>query len=105
MKRLAIRQALSMQAEAGNIVVLETFSCPEGKVKPTMQLLGKMGLEGSILLAVSVKDGLVERATRNIPSLTTVQAKYLNVYEIMNADKIVITQEALGLINEWLGEK
>lgn len=105
MKRLAIRQALSLQAEAGQIIVLETFSCPDGKVRPTVELLGKMGLQGNILLAVSVKDGLVERATRNIAGLKVVQAKYLNVYDIMNADKIVITQKALEMINEWLGEK
>jgi large subunit ribosomal protein L4 len=105
MKRAAIRQALSLQAESGHIIILETFSCPEGKVKPTVELLGKLGLEGKILLAVSVKDNLVERATRNIAGLKTVQAKYLNVYNIMNADKIVITEKALAIVNEWLGEK
>ena len=67
--------------------------------------MGKLGIEGKILLAVSVKDGLVERATRNIAGLKTVQAKYLNVYNIMNADKIVITEKALAIVNEWLGEK
>ena len=105
MKRAAIRQALSLQAEAGHIIILETFSCPEGKVKPTVELLGKLGLEGNILLAISVKDGLVERATRNVAGLKAVQAKYLNVYDIMNADKIIITQKALNLVNDWLGEK
>ena len=105
MKRAAIRQALSLQAESGHIIILETFSCPEGKVKPTVELLGKLGLEGKILLAVSVKDNLVERATRNIAGLKTVQAKYLNVYNIMNADKIVITEKALAIVNVWLGEE
>ncbi|HEX3082736.1 MAG TPA: 50S ribosomal protein L4, partial [Candidatus Saccharimonadia bacterium] len=49
MKRAAIRQALSMQTAAGKVVVLETFDCPEGKVKPTIELLTKMKLEGNIL--------------------------------------------------------
>jgi ribosomal protein L4 len=57
------------------------------------------------LLAVSVKDSLVERATRNISGLKAVQAKYLNVYDIMNADKIVITEKAHDMIKDWLGEK
>jgi large subunit ribosomal protein L4 len=105
MKRLAIRQALSLQAAAGQIVIIETFSCPEGKVKPTVELLAKMKLEGSILLAVSEKDGLVERATRNVAGLKAVQAKYLNVYDIMNSDRIIITEKALTMINDWLGEK
>lgn len=105
MKRLAIRQALSAQAAAGNIIILETFDCPEGKVKPTVQLLAKMKLEGNILLAVSAKDSLVERATRNVAGLKTVQATYLNVFDVMNADKIVITEKAHDLIKNWLGDK
>lgn len=105
MKRLAIRQALSARAAAGDIVVLETFESAEGKVKPTVELFGKMGLEGNILLAIEAKDAMVERATRNIAGLKTVQAKYLNVFDIMNADKLVITQKALDMVNEWLGDK
>ncbi len=105
MKRAAIRQALSLQADAGNIIVLETFSCPDGKVKQTVELFAKMKLEGSVLLAVSEKDNLVERATRNIAGLKAVQAKYLNVYDVMNADKIVITAKALEMVRQWLGEK
>jgi large subunit ribosomal protein L4 len=104
-KRLAIRHALSLQAANAGVVVLETFDAPEGKVKPTIQLFAKIGLEGNLLLAVSDKDGLVDRATRNIPGLKAVQAKYLNVFDIMNADKIVITEQALAQVNDWLGEK
>jgi large subunit ribosomal protein L4 len=105
MKRLAIRHALSLQAEAGNVVVLETFDCPTGKVKPTVELLSKMKLEGNVLLAVSTKDSLVERATRNIAGLKAVAANYLNVFDVMNADKIVLTEKALDVIKTWLGEK
>jgi large subunit ribosomal protein L4 len=105
MKRLAIKQALSLKADAGDIVLLESFVCATGKVKPTVELFSKMKLDGKILLAVSVKDSLVERATRNISGLKAVQAKYLNVYDIMNADKIVITEKAHDMIKDWLGEK
>jgi large subunit ribosomal protein L4 len=103
-KRLAIRHALSLQAASGSVIVLEEF-VSEGTVKPTIQLFAKMGLEGTVLLAVSAKDQLVDRATRNIPGLKVVQAKYLNVYDIMNADKIVLTEKSLELVNSWLGEK
>jgi large subunit ribosomal protein L4 len=105
MKRLAIRHALSMQADASNIVVLETFSCPDGKVKPTVELMNKMKLVGNILLAVSEKDSLVERGTRNISGLKVVSANYLNVFDILNADKLVITEKALDVIKAWLGEE
>jgi len=104
MKRQAIRHALSLRAADGAVVLLETFACPDGRVKPTVELLSKMKLEGNILLAVSVKDDLVERATHNVAGLHVVSAKYLNVFEIMNADHIVITQKALEMVKDWLGD-
>jgi large subunit ribosomal protein L4 len=105
MKRSAIRQALSLQAEAGRIAVLEDFVSTDGKVKATAELLTKMKLEGNILLAVAAKDSMTERATRNLSGLKAVTATYLNVYDIMNADQIVITEKALDIIKSWLGEE
>ena len=54
-------------------------------------------------MVVSEKDGLVERATNNIPNLKATQAAYVNVYDVMNSDTIIISQKALELINSWLG--
>ncbi len=104
-KREAIRQALSLKAEAKAIKIIETFECKEGTVKPTIKLLEKIDAQGSVLIVVSVKDNLVERATRNLPNVKAVQATYLNVYDILNADNIVISQKALTTISEWLGGK
>lgn len=103
MKRTAIRHALSLRNDV--VSVLETFECPDGRVKPTIELLAKMKLTGNILLVVSEKDSLVERATRNVAGLKVVSATYLNVYSVMNADNIVITKEALEVVQTWLGEK
>jgi large subunit ribosomal protein L4 len=105
MKRLAIRQALSLRAAANDIVILDEFTSTDGKVKSTVELLGKLNLTGKILLAVDAKTDLLERATRNLAGLKVVSAKYLNVYEIMNADKIALTQAALDIVNDWLGDK
>jgi len=102
MKRLAIRQALSLQASDSKVTIIETFECPDGKVKSTLKLLTSMKLSGRILLAVSVKDQLVDRATRNIADLKAVDAMYLNVYDIMNADHIIISEKALKIIEKWL---
>ncbi len=103
-KRQAIRQALSLAAsESNKLIVLEKFECKEGKVAPTIKLLEKIGTTGNVLLVVSLKDVLVTRATNNLSNLKVVQATYLNVYDILNADSIVISVEALDMINEWLG--
>jgi len=105
MKRLAIRHALSLQAAAGHVAVIEAFASTDGKVKPTVELLGKMRLEGNVMLIVTEKSDLLERATRNIAGLELVSAKYLNVYTVMNADHIVFTADALDQVKSWLGEK
>lgn len=104
-KRQAVRQALSMKAADNKVLVIETFECKEGKVAPTIKLLDKIGATGNVLLAVSVKDELVERATRNLPQVIAVQANYLNVYDILNADTVVLSQKALGMVHDWLGGK
>lgn len=104
-KRQALRQSLTMAAKEGTLNIIETFECKDGKVKPTLALLKKVGATGNVLIVVSVKDELVERATRNIPQVKAVQAKYLNVFDIMNADSILMSQKSLAVVNEWLGSK
>jgi large subunit ribosomal protein L4 len=101
-KRLAIRQALSLRAAAGEVSIIEAFNCPDGKVNATVALLKKMNLSGLILLVVNEKTRLVERATRNIEGLKAVDAMYINVFETMNADHIIVVEQALPLIEGWL---
>ena len=103
-KRLALRQALSLAAHDNKIKVIETFECAAGKVSQTSQLLKKIEAKGRILMVVSRKDSLVERATRNISDLKAVNANYLNVFDLLNADAVVFSQEALVMVSEWLGD-
>jgi large subunit ribosomal protein L4 len=98
-KRQAIRQALTLAKD--NVLVAE-FAPKDGKVKSTLELLAKHKLERRVLLVVETKDELVDRATRNVPNVKAVQATYLNVFDIVNADHIVITKQSLDLITEWL---
>jgi large subunit ribosomal protein L4 len=104
-KRLAIRQALSLAAEAGKIKVIETFECKDGKVAPVVKLLNKIEAKGNVLIVVSVKDELVERATRNLPKVKATNANYVNVYDVLNADCIVMSQKALAAITDWLSKE
>lgn len=100
-KRAAIRQALTLKAK--QISVIEAFENKDAKTSQTVKLLEKLGAKRNVLLVVDVKDELVTRATRNLSEVTVVQAKYLNVYDILNADSIVITKKSLEIIQEWLG--
>lgn len=102
-KRLAIRQALSLANTAGKISVIEAFDVKDGKTKSAVSLLDKVGAKRNILLVVDNKDEATVRATRNVPQLTVVQASYLNVYDVLNADSIIITKPSLEIISTWLG--
>ena len=102
-KRQAIRQALSLAADAGKLIVVESLAFKEAKVKAATELLSKLGAKGNILIAVDVKDENLMRATRNIQFVKVTDVKYLSVYDIMNSDTIVVSQKALPIINSWLG--
>jgi large subunit ribosomal protein L4 len=103
-KRIAVRQALSMQHKDKKVFVVDTFACPNGKVKETVEFFNKnkLDMNKNTLLVVSVKDDLVLRATSNVPTLRVVRPTYLNVFDIMNADQIVISEKSLPMIDAWL---
>ncbi len=103
-KRVAIRQALSMQNKDKKVFTVETFACPKGKVKETVDFFKKNSLDikKNTLLVVSEKDELVRRATSNIATLKVVRPTYLNVFDILNADQVVITEKSLPVIEAWL---
>ncbi len=99
-KRQALRQALSLNAD--NISVIEAFDSKDGKTKDVVQLLKKVGVKDDGLLVVKDKSEKLITATKNISNVKLVTAKYLNVFDIMNARNIVMTKDALETIHEWL---
>ena len=103
-KLLAVRQALSMKNADKAVVTIADFAISDGKVKETLKILSdnKVDVNANILLVVPEKNELILRATSNIANLKAVRPTYLNVFDIMNADKIVIVEKALPTINHWL---
>ena len=82
---------------------MENIDFKDGKVKPMASLLTKLGTKGSVIMVVAEKNDFGLRATGNLKDIKLVQAKYLNVYDIMNADHIIISSDALAIVHEWLG--
>lgn len=102
-KRLAIRQALSVAADDGKIIVIEDLASKAGKTAELNALLTKIGAVKKTLVVVDNKTDELNRASGNLSTVKLVVANYLNVYEVMNADSIVITNAALATVSEWLG--
>lgn len=106
-KRVAIKQALTLANKEGKITVIDAFICPEGKVKETMTLLTKheIGLKSRVLLVDDNKNKMSLRATNNVKQIKVVKPSYLNVFDILNADRILITKNSLPIISDWLVKK
>lgn len=103
-KRQAIRQALSLSATENRITVIEAFEAKDGKTQAAIAFMNKIGATGKkVLLVVEDKTPEVMNATNNIQCIKVVQSSYVNVYDVMNADNIVITQAAVKAMQDALG--
>jgi len=105
-KKVAIRQALSLQNKEGLIKTIENLKFKEGKTKEAADFLKKQKADSlkQVLVVVANKDANIIRAVSNIQSLKVVAASYLNVYDIINADLILLTKDSLPVLDKWLLE-
>jgi large subunit ribosomal protein L4 len=103
-KKVAVRQALSIKNADKAIVIIESLGIKDGKVKEVVKTLNanKIGNEENVLLVVKEKDDLTLRATSNLAHVKVVRPTYLNVFDLMNADKVVIVKDAIEEIENWL---
>jgi large subunit ribosomal protein L4 len=101
-KRQAVRQALSLASSSDKIIVLESLNDKITKTSEIAKFLDKVGVTGTTLLVVDKKDEMLVRVTRNLSSVKVSQATYLNVFDVLNADHIVITTDALKSVSTWL---
>ncbi len=101
-KRLAIRQALSVAANDGKIIVIEDIVSKAGKTADLAALLAKISASKNVLIGVDSKTDELTRAARNLSNVKLIAANYLNVYDVLNADSIVLTTAALTIVDTWL---
>jgi large subunit ribosomal protein L4 len=100
-RRLALRSALSVRAKEGKVVVLASTGVNEGRTREVAALLKSLGIDAAkCLLVLPGNDPLVLRAARNLPKVRTSSAGQLNTYEVLHAEHILITREALDALKE-----
>ena len=103
-KQQAVRQALSLANQAKIIAVLPEFKVESAKTRDAVKALS-IKPEFNYLVIVPEKTTEILRATNNIPNLKVVRPTYLNVFDILNSDQIIIIEQALPMIEDWLGAK
>lgn len=100
-KRTAVRQALSLANQSDKIVIGEVKTT--GKTSEVAKYLKDNKLtERKVLIVVDEKTPELIRATRNIQSVLLVRTPYLNVFHILNADKIIFAKNAIATAKTWL---
>ena len=98
-KRLALKSALSAKAAEGGIIVVDGLELPEIKTKTMKGFLAAVGAKKTVVITPEVNENVVKSA-RNIPGVLTTTAKILSVYDIVNANQIVVDKAALAIIEE-----
>jgi large subunit ribosomal protein L4 len=104
-RALALRHALSSKALAGDIVVIDALTVKDGKTAALRKSLDKLKLEKALFIAGASVDASVVRAARNIPHIDVLPNAGLNVYDILRAQKLVLTQDAVNAIHERFKDK
>jgi len=99
-KRVAVRQALTLAAEAKKIIISDVKTT--GKTKEIVKFLEDNKCDRKTLIVVNEKTNELIRATSNLQNVVLMSATYLNVYHILNADHIVIAPAAIDTIKNWL---
>ncbi len=99
-KRLALKSALSAKAASENIVVIDAIKMDAPKTADFAKFLAAVGALKKPLVVTAAVDQNVVKSGRNIPGCEVTFANLLNVYDIVNADKLVVDQAALQKIVE-----
>ena len=103
-KRAALVSALSRKLADGEIIVLENIAVVDGKTKEMAAMQKALNLTRSAIIYMDKADEKVVLAARNIANLSTLPVEQLSVYEIVANEKVVLTKEAVKMIEEAYGE-
>lgn len=99
LKRLALKSVLSTKAAEGNLLVVDNLALEGIKTKAIVEFLGKVEAGKTIFVTPEVSE-VIYKSARNIPGVSTTTATILSVYDIVNAEKLIVDKQALAIIEE-----
>ena len=99
-KRLAMKSAFSTKVIDNNLIVVNEIETKEYKTKVMVDMLKAIGAEGKALIVTADVDAKVVKSAANIPGVKTATVNTLNVYDILNYDKFIVSSEAVKKIEE-----
>lgn len=99
-KRLAMKSALSSKAADDEILVLDSFGIEEIKTKEVAKVLAALPTGKKTLIVLPEKNDILYKSARNIAGVKVALINTLNVYDILNCDKLLVLQDAVSKIEE-----
>lgn len=101
-RQLALRSALSQKVIDSELTVLDTIAFDAPKTKSMVAVLKAFEADRKALIVLEGENTNVELSARNIPGVKVVDSKRINVYDILNSDKMFVTEAAVKAIEEVL---
>jgi large subunit ribosomal protein L4 len=95
MVRLALASALSDRAANDRVRVVDAWNFSQPKTKDALKALSALGVEGRVLIVLTLEDEIAWKSFRNIPSVHVLSAGELNAYDILVADYVVFTKDSV----------
>ena len=103
-RRLAMRSALTCKVNDAEMIVIDNLALTEAKTKNIAAMLKALNADKKALIVTKDVDEMIVRASNNIPNVKTTFVGSLNVHDILNCDKFIISQEAVKLVEEVYAE-
>ena len=100
-KSLARRTVLSDKAQGGNVIVVEDFTFDAPKTSEFVNVLGNLEIQDQkVLFLTADHDNNLFLSSRNLRTASVQEARNANVYEIINANKLLLSESAVGVLSE-----
>lgn len=102
-KRLSLKSAINLKFSDGKLVIIKDVKFDKPSTKKAFELLKKLNIDSSVLFVFSEENGEVLKSFRNIEKATPLSARFLNTYDILRHEFLVVTKEAYSKIKEVWG--
>jgi large subunit ribosomal protein L4 len=98
MRQLAVRSALSAKARDERLTVVDGLTEVEPKTKAMKSVLEAMPESRSFLIVTDGQGGAIRQSSGNLPNVWTIDARYLNVRDVLKFDRLLVTREAIPVV-------
>lgn len=99
-RRLAMKSAFSSKLLDEDLIVLNELKLDDFSTKKVIEVLNNLGANKKALIVLDTVDKKAIKSSNNIPGVKTTQVNTLNVYDMLNTDKLIILKDAVSKIEE-----